>query len=150
MLLVDLEGSLKHLPREGELYGNTLKRGGQDDLLKSENPIEHQSVKKLKEDLVWQPSSMEVVAQPETSKHQFQRDLDEPETNIYDKEYNLAENVNTWADFLYARFHPRTVNILKQFTHDTETQTFDTYSCGVQMWKSEEFEEDFTIVYVCM
>lgn len=143
MLMVDLDCSLKHLPREGELYGNCLKRGGHDDLFKSENADEHEVVKKLKEDLAWQSADVKVVAQPETSKHQFQSDLDKPEVSIDDKDYNLADNVDTWADFLYARYHPRTMNIVKQYRHDPEKQTFDTFSRGVQLWESAEFEDDF-------
>ncbi|XP_065366308.1 protein misato [Calliphora vicina] len=143
LLLVDLEGSLKHLPREGELYGNSLKRGGLDDLAQAENVTEHEAVKKLREDLVWQPTDLEVVAQPETSRNEFQADLDKPEISIEEKEYNLAENVDTWADFLYARYHPRTVNIVHQYRHDTEKQTLDTFSRGTELWQSEEFEEDF-------
>lgn len=143
MLLVDLEGSLKHLPREGELYGNTLKRGGLDDIVKSENIAQHQDIKKLKEDLVWQADDLEVVPQPETSKNQFQLDIDNPEINIKEKDYNLAENVDSWADFLYARYHPRTMNIIKQYRHDREKQTLDTFSRGIELWQAEEFRDDF-------
>lgn len=143
MLLVDLEGSLKHLPREGELYGNSLKRGGLDDLATSKNIADHEAVKKLKEDLVWEPNDLEVVAQAETSKNEFQTDLDKPEISIEEKDYNLAENVDTWADFLYTRYHSRTVNIVKQYRHDNEKQSLDTFTRGVELWKTEEFEENF-------
>lgn len=142
--MVDLEGSLKHLPREGELYGNSLKRGGLNDLDNSENVAEHEAVKKLKEDLPYESTELEVVAQPESSKNEFQVDLDKPEISIEEKDYNLAESVDNWADFLYARYHPRTVNIVKQYRHSSEKQTLDTFSRGIELWQTEEFEEEFS------
>lgn len=142
--MVDLEGSLKHLPREGELYGNSLKRGGLNDLDNSENVAEHEAVKKLKEDLPYESTDLEVVAQPESSKNEFQVDLDKPEISIEEKDYNLAESVDNWADFLYARYHPRTVNIVKQYRHSSEKQTLDTFSRGIELWQTEEFEEEFS------
>lgn len=142
--MVDLEGSLKHLPREGELYGNSLKRGGLNDLDNSENVAEHEAVKKLKEDLPYESTDLEVVAQPESSKNEFQADLDKPEISIEEKDYNLAESVDNWADFLYARYHPRTVNIVKQYRHSSDKQTLDTFSRGIELWQTEEFEEEFS------
>lgn len=146
LLLVDLDGSLKHLPREGELYGNSLKRDIHEKLFPTEgNDIaeEHESVKKLKEDVAWQPSDVEIVAEKETAKHEFQEDLDNAAAATENKKYDLADNVDSWADFLYGRYHPRTVHVVKQYRHDPEKQTFDTFCNGVQLWKTEQFEEDF-------
>ncbi|XP_073827940.1 misato mitochondrial distribution and morphology regulator [Musca autumnalis] len=147
LLLVDLDGSLKHLPREGELYGNSLKREIHEKLFPQdgeEAAEEHESVKKLKEDIPWQPTNVEIVAEKETKKHEFQEDLDNAATSaIENKKYNLADNTDSWADFLYGRYHPRTVHIIKQYRHDLEKQTFDTFGNGVQLWKTEQFEDDF-------
>uniref|UniRef100_A0A1A9WAZ8 Protein misato n=1 Tax=Glossina brevipalpis TaxID=37001 RepID=A0A1A9WAZ8_9MUSC len=140
LLLLDLEGSLKHLPQEGELYGSSLKRSG--DLARTK--FDHQeSVKKLREDLAWKSSDVEMIVEPESVKNEFQLDLDNEEANIYEKDYNLAQNVDSWTDFAYARYHPRTVHVIKQYNHNKETETFDTYSSGVQLWKDGQFEEEF-------
>lgn len=144
MLLVDLEGSLKHLPREGELYGSSLKRASFEDHAKTKNADEIDAVKKLKEDLAWQGESVEVVAEEQIPKTEFQADLEKAEINIEEKDYNLAENVDSWADFLYARYHPRTVNIIRQYRHDSEKQTLDTYSRGAELWQTDQFEDEFS------
>lgn len=142
MLLVDLDGSLKHLPREGELYGNALKRSDELDLNGTPENGEHEAVKRLKEDLAWESTDVELVAEPETRKNDFQADLETMEVS-HEKNYQLAETVDAWTDFLYARYHPRTVNVVKEYRHDAEKQSFDTHTCGVQLWKAEQFEDEF-------
>lgn len=137
LLLVDLDGSLKHLPREGELYGNSIKRT-------TEGVETSDGVKKVKEHLENMSADVEVVEQPQVSRHDFQKDLDNPLIDIHEKNYNLADNVETWTDYLYTRYHPRTVNIVNDYKHSTEKQTFDTYACGVQLWKTEQFEDEFS------
>ncbi|KAI9582110.1 protein misato isoform X1 [Glossina fuscipes] len=140
LLLLDLEGSLKHLPQDGELYGTSLKRSGD---LADERFVHQECVKKLKEDLAWKASDVEMIVEPESNKNEFQLDLDKEELNVYEKDYNLAQNVDSWADFLYARYHPRTIHVIKQYNHSNETQIFDTYSSGVQLWQDDHFEEDY-------
>lgn len=142
---MDLEGSLKHLPREGELYGNSLKRGSHLNLSPHGDAAaeEPEAVKKLKEDLAWQPSQVEIVAEKEADKHEFQTDLDNAASGIEEKDYNLSDNVDSWADFLYGRFHPRTVHVVKEYNHNPDKQTFDTFNCGVQLWRTEQFEDEF-------
>ncbi|XP_067636109.1 protein misato [Eurosta solidaginis] len=135
LLLVDLDGSLKHLPQEGELYGNSIKR--------SNDTTEKEEVKKLKVDLETDSTDVEVVQQPQANKHDFQKDLENPVIDIHEKEYNLAENVETWTDYLYARYHPRSVNIVNEYKHDSGKQIFDTFASGVQLWKTTQFEDDF-------
>ncbi|XP_017476118.1 PREDICTED: protein misato isoform X1 [Rhagoletis zephyria] len=137
LLLVDLDGSLKHLPREGELYGNSIKRTPHSDA-NSED-----AVKKIKEDLQNMSTDLEVVQQPQAPKHEFQKDLENPVVNIQEKEYNLTDDVETWTDYLYARYHPRTVNVVNEYKHEAEKQTFDTFASGVQLWKTEKFEDEF-------
>ncbi|XP_037934888.1 protein misato-like [Teleopsis dalmanni] len=137
LLLVDLDGALKHLPREGELYGN-FKRPTKNENTDDEDV----SVKKLKDNINW-PDNVELWEKSEIEKNSFQKDLDNPEASIEKTNYNLVENVESWADFLYARYHPRTVNVVNNFKHSVDKQTFDTYSCGVELWKTEQFSDDF-------
>lgn len=129
-----MEGSLKHLSEEGELYTDSVKRGV---------PEESNSIKKFKEDVKWTASDIEVVSAPATPKHQFQKDLDDPTINIHEKEYKLCDNVETWADFLYSRYHPRTVNVINEYKYSPDKESFDTFSNGVSIWKAERFEDEF-------
>jgi len=130
-----LDGSLKHLSKEGELYGNTVKRT-------TEGSTNQENLSKIIEDDPFL-NDVEIVDEPVIEKNEFQTDLDTYQNTFADKEYNLSESVESWADYIYPRFHPRTVNIVNQYKHSNEKQTLDTYCCGLDVWKSELFEEEF-------
>lgn len=93
LLLADLKGSLGSFPSSGGL---------------EETHIE--------EDLPWH--TVEKIEEPAPSKNEFLQDIDgENSATTDDKQYNLEEDVKTWSDFLYPRFHSRTVNIIKEYQH---------------------------------
>lgn len=133
LLLVDLDGSLKHLSEDGDLYKETT------ETQKTTNQID-----KLKEDPEWKEFDLEVIESESLSKHEFQMDLENPEIDLEEKDYKLRDSVETWTDYLYTRYHPRTINIIKEYQHCPTSESFDTYSNGVQMWKTEQFEDDFS------
>ncbi|EFA05270.1 protein misato [Tribolium castaneum] len=115
LLLVDLKGSLKTLPQEGELYS-----------------LPSQSA----------PDQVEIIAQPPEEKNEFQKDI---ETNAtLTKIYDLERQVRVWSDFLYTRFHPRTVNTVQEYQHDNENTPFDIFPLGANLWKKDQFSEDFS------
>ncbi|XP_055842836.1 protein misato [Episyrphus balteatus] len=132
LLLVDLDGSLKHLSEEGELYKETSN-------IPKTNPIDQ-----LKEDLEWKDSDIEVIESEPLPKHEFQMDLDNPEVNIEEKDYKLSESVETWTDYLYSRYHPRTINIIKEYQHSPTNESFDTFSNGRRLWNTDQFLDDFS------
>lgn len=96
LLVADLKGSLKSFKQAGGL------------------PDEAQDIPQP-----WQ--NVEVIKEPECSKNQYLNDLDKNIQKPLSKEYNLEEDVVTWTDYLYSRFHPRTVNIVKDYQHNNET-----------------------------
>lgn len=65
-------------------------------------------------------------------------------TKILKRKYNFEQEVQVWSDFLYGRFHPRTVNVVREYQHCNEHTPFDAFPLGVDLWKTEQFEEDFT------
>ncbi|CAH2107106.1 unnamed protein product [Euphydryas editha] len=118
LLLVDLKGSLKTLPACGGL--------------------EEQNVE---ENLPW--NAVEKIEQPEPNKNEYLKDIDsENPSNIENKQYNLDQEVDTWTDYLYPRFHSRTVNIVKEYQSGNENESFDINLSGRQIWKSD-FGESF-------
>ncbi|XP_055911240.1 protein misato [Eupeodes corollae] len=132
LLLVDLDGSLKHLSEDGELYREVSAQ-------QKTKPVDE-----LKQSLEWKESDIEVIESEPLPKHEFQMDLDDPEVNIEEKEYKLSESVETWTDFLYSRYHPRTINIIKEYQYSPTNESFDTFSNGVRMWKTDQFIDDFS------
>lgn len=124
---MDLNGSLKSLPKEGGFYENSKKRSKEIDAS-------------------WPKENVEVKAESSVEKNEFQSDLDKGVclADMQKKEYNLDENVEVWSDFLYSRFHHRTSNIVKEFQHNNNEVPFDVFPLGTSLWNTEQFEEDFS------
>lgn len=123
--MVDLKGSLKTLPESGTLY---------------ETPP-----KPSKVDTNWKFNAIETKINKPEQKNIFQEDLENSQITEFSKKcYNLERDVEVWSDFLYTRFHPRTVNIIKEYEHENKDSQFDVFSLGTTMWQSEQFKEDFS------
>lgn len=117
LLLADLKGSLRTLPASGGLPEETA----------------------APDDVTWE--QVETIEEPKPPKNEYLQDL-ESETPADPKDYNLDEDVKSWSDYLYPRFHSRTVNIVKEY-HESENQSFDIYNSGRSLWKSD-FGESFS------
>lgn len=94
----------------------------------------------------WSIQDIEVQQSDTIKKPEFQEDLDKqaPTSSLDKKNYNLKENTNTWTDFLYPRFHPRSINIINEFKLSETENPFDTFSLGAHMWKTDSFEDEFS------
>lgn len=44
---------------------------------------------------------------------------------------------------MYTRFHPNTINVIKQYEHGNQDAGFDLFTQGKEMWKTEQFQDDF-------
>lgn len=61
------------------------------------------------------------------------------------KDYNFETDVKVWSDCLYTRFHPKTVNIIKEYVHNSEENAaFDVFTQGREIWSTEQFEDEFS------
>lgn len=123
---MDLQGSLKCLPERGDLYESASTT--------SEENIE------------WEEGLVEVQKELEVNKTDFQYDLEKEQdpSKVLNKHYDFEKDVNVWSDFLYTRFHPRTVNVVKEYQHCNQNTPFDAFPCGTNLWKQQQFEEDFS------
>lgn len=125
MLSVDLKGGLKALPQRGELYKE------------DECDPTH---------LNWPEKSVEIRNEKSIQKNKFQADLD-AQCDIHDMDrnnYDLDNDVEVWSDYLYARYHHRTLNIINQYEHKNHEVSFDVYPLGRSLWYTEQFQEDFS------
>lgn len=120
-LLVDLKGSLKGLPESGGLYEQAA------------------DVEKSKGAALWHENQVEVQAD-EKCENQVDALLEAK----FKEGFVLEENVSVWSDFLYSRFHPRTVNVVREFEHGNDEKAFDVFPMGRDLWKSEQFQDDFS------
>lgn len=97
LLLADLKGCLKSFPESGGL------------------PHEQEG-----NEFQW--DAIEKIEQPIPDKNEYLNDIDnEPLSAVVAKEYNLETDVNTWTDYLYPRFHSRTLNIVREYVHGNDT-----------------------------
>uniref|UniRef100_A0A1E1WV81 Misato Segment II tubulin-like domain-containing protein n=1 Tax=Pectinophora gossypiella TaxID=13191 RepID=A0A1E1WV81_PECGO len=112
LLLADLKGSLKTLPASGGL------------------PEDSESA-----ELLW--DNVEKIEDPPPAKNEYLADIDSEGPSSEEKQYNLEQDVNTWTDYLYPRFHSRTVNIINEYRHEDENESFDIFNIGSSVWKSD-------------
>ncbi|XP_059052386.1 protein misato [Achroia grisella] len=111
LLLADLKYSLKTLPASGGLSND------------SDN-----------EQIPW--DNIEKIEEPVAEKNDYLNDIDSQESSSEPKQYNLDEDIKTWTDFLYPRFHSRSVNIVEEYKHGSDNESFDIFCSGISIWKS--------------
>jgi hypothetical protein len=125
MLLLDLKGSLKFVQESGNLYTNNADS----------------TLDQIRESIEWQESDIEVMESEEIPMPSYQKIL--MDTGEAAEDIDLKESVSNWPDFMYTRYHPRSINIIKNYEYSEEISTLDTFSAGSQLWSSSFFEDDY-------
>lgn len=125
LLLVDLKGAFGYLKEEGSLYDTQSKEVQQS---------------------LWDDEKVEILKEETIDKPQFIKSLDEPSTtsDSASTSFNLENNINSWVDYLVPRFHPRTVNVIKQYRHNDTMHPFNVFTYGSNLWNTEQFSDDFS------
>jgi hypothetical protein len=134
MLLVDLKGTLKYMPEEGNLYTNNH----QIEL----NNQQHSIVDQVRANLNWDEDKIEVIESEKVQVPEFQKDLQQS-GSAEDKNYNLKDTIENWPDFMYTRYHPKSMNIVKNYEHHDDFSSLDTFTAGAQLFASSDFEDEF-------
>lgn len=133
MLLVDLKGSLKYLPESGNLYTNNQ--------LVMNNP-ENNVLDQVRDTFEWHDDNIEVMEAEEIPMPDYQRKLMEA-GSADANDFDLKSTVSNWADFMFTRYHPRSINIIKNYEYKDDISTLDTFSAGSQLWRGSFFEDDY-------
>lgn len=119
-MLVDLKGSLNTLPESGGLDKVVNSAGAENG----------------------EPVEIKTYEKPE--KNQFQLDLELKQlSEIADTKYDLDDLNCVWSDFLYGRFHKRTIQLVDEYEHKGESSQFDLFPLGANLWKAAAFYEQF-------
>ncbi|XP_015603169.1 protein misato [Cephus cinctus] len=121
LLAVDLKGTLGYLSEQGNLY---------------------EECDSEESNSLWENKDLEVVTEPAPAKSPFIQSL-EANAGESARKFDLESEVNSWVDYLVPRFHPRTINILKQYKHACTSQPFDIFNYGLNIWKNAQYSEDF-------
>jgi hypothetical protein len=59
------------------------------------------------------------------------------------KVYYLDDRVSVWSDFVGTQYHPKSVNIIKEYLHEAEHFAFDTFGYGQSLYIDKDFRDDF-------
>lgn len=90
----------------------------------------------------WDKTRLDVMRTDPVNKPKFQKHLD-GETSQETEDFNFGESVETWTDFMYSRYHPRSINIIGTLEHSAKESALDTFTTGQSFWKTEQFQDDF-------
>lgn len=124
MLLVDLKGSLKTLSQCGDLYDGVPEPNTSNAL--------------------WNEENVDVQQENVPPKNKLQEALSQNANVSSVQSKHLENDVEVWSDFLYARFHPRTVNVINEYSHNSEENPFDVFHLGREIWKKSDLEDEYT------
>lgn len=126
LLSVDLKGALGYLSEQGDLYSDETQP----------NPDET---------CLWNPKNLEVTKEKQVPKSPFIKSLeDKAQNEDNNTSFNLENQVDSWVDYLVPRFHPRTINIIKDYSHKNQDKQFNIFNYGKTLWQSEQFQDDFS------
>lgn len=132
MLSVDLKGVLGHLSQDGDLYTNDSMRN-----VCTGKP-------EISANIPWDLKNIEVVEDAEVMKPPYQKDLETMGQAAPQENYEFSSTVKSWSDFMHTRYHPRSINLIREYTHSKNENTFDTFTNGRELWRNDVFREDFS------
>lgn len=148
LILWDLKGSLHSLRKEGTLYDFRSDRtsGWDGDVTVTKKPrIEKneflKDLEKQEEDyqVPTDYEEMELSQDDTTGENLETKEPKEVDGNCDSQEdvfgqkfYNLDDSVQVWSDFLNIHLHPKSVNIINEFSHNSSELPFDIHGCGYQ------------------
>lgn len=118
MLLCDLKGSLKSLSQK------------QDVLYPEPKANEANSL--------WDDGLVKVEGEVEP-KNEFLSKIDD----VQQVTCGFEDSVKVWSDFLYARYHPRTINLVNEYQHNDVEKRFDLFPLGRNLWNCSNFQDEF-------
>ena len=127
LLVFDLKDSLRNLPQYSTLY----------------TPPPYDSA------ATWPGKTSIYECEPEP-KNEFQMDLEtefeyEPmhRKTTKEKYYELDKDAMVWSDFLGISLHPKSIQIVGDFLHNSTSSPFDVFGYGQGVAKGDEFVNNF-------
>lgn len=122
------------LPADGGLYADNTS------ILET---IESEELTFSERDTLWEQNRLQVLKEDPITRSDYQKDLDNGLQNVNDKEYDFRNSTKTWTDFMYTRYHPRSIKVLPTLNETYQKSTFDCFTRGTQIWKEHYFDDDF-------
>lgn len=140
LLVFDLKGSLKNLPKYGTLYQNSSYS---NEASWAGAISVHESEPEPKNEF-----QMDLEADPDTETDadvSDNRTLDHDPVNMNPREkfYELDEGISVWSDFLGTCLHPKSIQLVRDFLHGGSTNPFNVFGYGQGVAKEEHFYDEF-------
>lgn len=63
---------------------------------------------------------------------------------LTEDEGSTCDDAKSWADYLLPSFHPRSLTVIKEYSHNCTSQPFDIFTYGRNLWATEQFSDDFS------
>ncbi|PIK49991.1 hypothetical protein BSL78_13143 [Apostichopus japonicus] len=149
LIAVDLSGSLNTLRSDGVLYDVEVEQsgitwGGDVTMHKASPPVRNQFLSDLdmsEEGALQNPH----IESPDKDLEDASMSSSQSLPSIKDRIYHLDDSVSVWSDFLYGHLHPKSLNIVREFAHQSDTEMFELFPQGKDLFKkrtvSEELED---------
>lgn len=157
LLIFDLKGSLRNLPRYGSLYQTSSK--GNEALWSGEISVHEGDPEQKNEflmDLEAELNEFETVANESQTLNDTavidNGTLDRPSINSFNEDdkrplrekfYELDQDISVWSDFLGTSLHPKSIQLIRDFLHGGNTNPFDVFGYGQGVAKEEHFYDEF-------
>lgn len=56
--------------------------------------------------------------------------------------YQFHETVQSWSDFVYTRYHPRSINVIHEYKYSATENEFDTFTNGRSLWTRDGLNDN--------
>lgn len=142
LLLFDLKGSLRNLNIEGTLYPSSSKCiEWPGEMTVHQSNVEPKNEFQMdieEEEMLSNPLKKDNIINAETQEESSQEVF-----SARNKVYNLNDHVSVWSDFVGTQYHPKSVNIIKEYTHEADHFGFDVFGYGQNLYLNTDFRDDF-------
>ncbi|XP_068755236.1 protein misato homolog 1-like [Montipora capricornis] len=149
LLIFDLKGSLRNLPRYGTLYktttyGNESLWSGNVSVHECKPEPKNEFLMDLEEELMEFQCDTNSVSDSETlDRPSISSFTEEDKRPLRDKFYNLDQDILVWSDFLGTSLHPKSIQLIRDFCHEEGGNPFDVFGYGQHLAKEEHFYDEF-------
>lgn len=96
-------------------------------------------------DQIWDGEKLEitntVIPNPETPSTETSNEPDEAKDST---STNNENDTKSWADYLLPVFHPRSLTVIKEYSHNCTNRPFDLFTYGRNLWTTDEFCDNFS------
>ena len=157
LLIFDLKGSLRNLPRYGTLYqtssfDNEASWSGEISVHESDPEPKNEFQMDLEAELEEFETFVVDNRKLDRTAVADYGTIDRPASSSFteddkrplrEKFYELDQDISVWSDFLGTSLHPKSIQLIRDFLHGGNANPFDVFGYGQGVAKDEYFYDEF-------